>query len=100
MHADKAAGKRKGIQCRVFDYKKLETAGRVLTVRDQSRTQGIKVIGNLGIVQQLAAAANIAHDGFADATFLLRREDGLRSIAQVGQAIGKNPGQKNPEGQQ
>ena len=94
VYANEAARHGKGIDVVIIEHKKFETQSRLRTVFNQPVAEPIEIIIDFGIVQILFPGANLHHALLADLAFLQRGEHGLRSIAQVGQAIAHGAGRK------
>ena len=80
-------GMREGVHRLVADDEEFEVLARLAARGDQPVAERLHVVRRLRVVVVVAVAADLAHDRFADPPLLLRRDVGLRAIAQVGQVL-------------
>ena len=94
VHADESARHRERVDRRVAYGEELEVLARAGRDRNQPCTQLVQIVADLRIIEvRRLAAADLAHDAFADLALELRRQDGARPFAQLGQGLSEGPRQ-------
>ncbi len=87
IDTDETAGQRKGVDRIIIDGKKLKRISRLGTVRHEAPAETVEVVGYFRIIKVFIAGPDLEHALFADLTLDLRRNDLLRNVTQVRQAI-------------
>ena len=85
-------GMRERVHRLVADDEEFEVLARLAARGDQPVADRLHVVPHLRVVDVRGVAADLAHDRFADPPLHLRRDVGLRAIAQVGEVL--RPGRK------
>ena len=84
VDADVAARQRERIDRGVGHREELEVLARVARGGDEPAAELVQVVDDLGIVQEGALRASLAHDRLAELALLRGREIHLRRIAEIG----------------
>ena len=88
VHADEAAGQREGIDGVVAHEEELETLRRIARgLRDDARAERLQIFRGLGVFDDLAFVAQLAHDLQADVVLVVERQRGGGRAADVGQVV-------------
>ena len=88
VHADEAAGQRKGVDRRVAQDEELEVDVARSASRDQLETQPVDVVDGLRIVEVIRAAPDVfEHDLLAVLALVQRRQVLAAGLAQRGQLL-------------
>ena len=90
VHVDVAAGQRERVDLRIGHREEFEVLLDVLRSRDDTMTELVQIIVDLGIVHVAAGGAELADHCFAELSLLRRRQVRLGGVAEIGQRLGRH----------